>query len=207
MAHLELVQALPREEARPRPDHEIIAAMIGEGARVLDIGCGDGALMAYLARERNIRARGLELEAAKVHACVRRGLAVAQGDAERDLADVPSGAFDYVIFSHTLQELRRPQDALRQAARIGERVIVSIRNSAHLQARMRLFFKGSLPTLFGAQTAHPTSVRDFAVFARTMRFNIERAVPLTHGNPGAPFAKVLWRANWFAEEAVFLLAS
>jgi methionine biosynthesis protein MetW len=179
--------------------------MVGDGARVLDVGCGDGALIAYLARARGARARGLEIDAGKVHGCVRRGLAVAQGDAERDLVDVPSGAFDCVIFSHSLQSLRRPQEALRQAARIGERVIVSRRNIAHWRARARLFFGGSTGQSFGSDACHPTTVRDFTQFARSIRLTVERAVPLSQGNPGAPFAKVLWRANWFADEAVFLL--
>jgi methionine biosynthesis protein MetW len=207
MSHLELVQPAPLQATPPRVDHEIIASMLGEGQRVLDIGCGDGSLIAHLATERGVRARGIEINPAKVHQCVRRGLAVVQGDAERDLGDIPSGAFDYVIFSQSLQELRRPQDAMRQAARIGERIIVSVRNSAQWRARTRLLTKGLLSTPFGEQSAHPTTIRDFAGFARSMRLNVERAVPITRGNPGAPFAKVLWRANWFADEAIFLLTT
>ena len=207
MTHLELVQPAPLPSAAPRVDHDIIASMVGDAQRVLDIGCGDGALIALLAAERGVRARGIELNPAKVHQCVRRGLAVVQGDAEHDLIDVPSGAFDCVIFSHALQELRRPQEAMRQAARIADRIIVSVNNGAQWRMRMRLLTKGALPTPFGEQSSHPTTIRDFAAFARSMRLNIERAVPITRGNPGAPFAKVLWRANWFADEAIFLLTT
>jgi methionine biosynthesis protein MetW len=207
MSHLELVQPAPLADAAPRVDHEIIASMIGQGQRVLDIGCGDGSLIAHLAAERGVRARGIEINAAKVHQCVRRGLAVVQGDAERDLGDVPSGAFDCVIFSQSLQELHRPQQAMRQAARIADRIVVSVRNGAQWRTRMRLLTKGALSSPFGEQSSHPTTIRDFAGFARSMRLNVERAVPITHGNPGAPFAKVLWRANWFADEAIFLLTT
>jgi methionine biosynthesis protein MetW len=207
MTHLELVQPAPLPNAAPRVDHDIIASMIGEGQRVLDIGCGDGALILHLAAERGVRARGIELNPARVHQCVRRGLAVVQGDAERDLVDVPSGAFDCVIFSQSLQEFRRPQDVMRQAARIADRIVVSVENGAQWRRRIRLMTKGALAKPFGEQSLHPTTIRDFAAFARSMRLNIERAVPITRGNPGAPFAKVLWRANWFADEAIFLMTT
>ena len=119
MAQLELIHPSPLEltNAEPRGDHQVIARMVSDGARVLDIGCGDGALMQMLARECGARVRGLEIDPNKAHRCVVRGLSVVQGDAERDLSEFPSGAFQYVVLSRTLQELRRPQAALKQAAR------------------------------------------------------------------------------------------
>jgi methionine biosynthesis protein MetW len=190
--------------------HAVIALMIADGARVLDVGCGDGALISLLARERHARARGLERNRVAVRACVARGLAVVQGDAITDLGEFPSGAFDYVVLSHTLLQLPNPRDALRQAGRIGERVIVSVRNAAYWRKRYAL---GNTGRTIASKTAawadgeleRRASIRDFAELARDMRFNIERAVPLTNGRAGAPFAKTLWRANYFAEEAVFLL--
>jgi methionine biosynthesis protein MetW len=206
MPQLELVHPAPLDlEAKaPRGDHAVIAQLVSEGARVLDVGCGEGALMRLLARECGARARGMELDPAKVHACVSRGLSVVQGDAERDLEHFPSAAFDYIIFSHTLLHLRRPLAALKTAARVGERVIVSFDNAGHWRSRMRLMFEGRL-SRWG--DAAPASVRDFAEAAREMRLAVERAVPLSRGHAGAPFAKTLWRPNWFAEQAVFLLAS
>src|SRR5690606_8599262 len=106
-------------------------------------------------------------------------------------------------FSRTLQHLRRPMEALKQAGRIGERVIVSVGNSGHWSARMRLLLQGRLGD---KEVLHRYTVRDFATAARSERFTIEPAIPLSRGHEGAPFAKTLWRANWFAEEAVFLLA-
>jgi len=207
MAQLELVQPAPFElKSEPRADHMVIARLIADNARVLDVGSGDGALISVLQRECGASVRGLEIDPGKVHACVRRGLSVVQGDAERDLADFPSGSFDAVVFSRTLlQELRRPEAALKHAARIGERVIVSITNAGRWQARARLAFGGRLGRA-ESHVLHRYSVRDFAELCREMRIGIERAVPLSRGHAGAPFAKVLWRANWFAEEAVFLLA-
>lgn len=205
MAQLELVHSAAHDDrpGAPRPDHAVMTHLIDEGARVLDIGCGDGALLALLARECKTRGSGLERNPALVRACIARGLSAAQGDADRDLADFPSGAFDVVIFSHTLLHLQDPRAALKQAARIGARVIVSIKNAAYSPARMKLAFGGRAANW--DQLHRAASVRDVAELARACRLSIETAVPLTKGRPGAPFAKVLWRANWFAEEAVFLL--
>ncbi len=212
MTQLELVHPAPDEIELPqdRGDFDIIARMVDDGASVLDVGCGDGALIQHLARQCGARARGLDRDKAKVRACVARGLSVVQGDAETHLVDYPSAAFNYVVFSHSFQSLARPREALRQAGRVGEKVIVSIRNAAHWRNRFRLLNKGRVSPAGRLSWAdgdlmRACSVRDFAALARDMRFAIETAVPLSKGRPGQPFAKTLWRANLFAEEAVFLL--
>lgn len=205
-AQLELVHPAPLDltQTENRGDHMVIAQMVETGAKVLDIGCGDGALLQLLAREQHARVRGLEIDPHKAHRCVVRGLSVVQGDAERDLGEFPSATFDYVIFSRTLQTLRNPEAALKQAARIGERVIVSIANAGRWDARVEFLTKGRLGR---SDLLHRFTVRDFAELARQMHLTVERAVPLSKGHAGAPFAKTLWRANWFCEEAVFLLSS
>lgn len=204
MAQLELVHPAPLDltSAEPRGDHFVISQMVSDGARVLDVGCADGALMQLLVRECGAKVRGLEIDPNKAHRCVVRGMSVVQGDAERDLGEFPSGAFDFVVFSHTLQHFRRPQAALKQAGRIGAQVIVSIANAGRWDKRMQLLTQGRLGA---SELLQRYSVRDFADLAREMRFGIERAVPLSRGHAGAPFAKTIWRANWFCEEAVFLL--
>jgi methionine biosynthesis protein MetW len=215
MAQLELVHAAPLDldvKAPPRGDHAVIARMVDDGKSVLDVGAGDGTLITLLTRECGARVRGLEKDKAKVRGCVGRGLSVVQGDAEIDLADFPSASFNYVVLSHTLLSLARPREALRQAGRVGERVIVSIVNASYWRRRYALAWNGRAPVVRGATWAdgepqRACSVRDFAQFVREMRFGIETAVPLTNSRPGAPFAKTLWRANMFAEEAVFLLAT
>ena len=213
MAHLELVHVAPEEPARPRADHQVIARLIEPGSSVLDVGCGDGALIRLLATECGARARGLERDKVRVRACVGLGLAVVQGEAEHDLAQFPSGSFKYVVLSRAFQSLEQPREALRQAARIGDHVIVSIANFAHWRGRFEFVRHGRMPApqfqspgWMDSDILRPCSIRDFAELARDMRFTIESAVPLSGGRPGAPFAKTLWRANWFAEEAVFLLA-
>ncbi|MFT3729416.1 MAG: methionine biosynthesis protein MetW [Terricaulis sp.] len=218
MAHLELVHAVAADNDVARPDHDVIAQLIEPGSRVLDIGCGNGALLSLLANQCDAHGRGLERDKIKARGCVARGLAVVQGDAEHDLASFPANGFDYVILAHTLQCVANPREVLRQAARIGERVIVSVSNYGHYRTRLRLLGKGRMPPpshRFTARASHwadgdilrPCSIRDFAVLAREERLTIESAVPLSSGRAGAPFAKTLWRANMFAEEAVFLLAS
>lgn len=210
MAQLELVHPAPLQldaKAPPRADYAVIARMVDDGASVLDVGCGDGALIALLGRECGARARGLERDKAKVRACVNRGLAVVQGDAATDLREFPSGAFNYVVFSHTLLALSRPREALREAGRVGERVIVSVANAGYLGRRFGLALSGRMHEGWAdGEIERACSVRDFAALARELRFSIETAVPLSKGKAGAPFAKTLWRANLFAEEAVFLLA-
>lgn len=207
-AQLELVQPAPLELGPPRADHEAIALLVPEGARVLDVGCGDGALITLLSEERRARVRGLELDQIKVHGCVRRGLSVVQADAERDLEAFPSASFDVVVFSHSLLTMKRPEAALRQGARIGERVIVSIENAGHWRTRLRMFAKGRLaPKAWDDAPQRACTLRDFAEMAASMRLSIERATPLSGTHAGAPFAKTFWRANWFAEQAVFLLAT
>lgn len=208
MAQLELVHVAPPEGESARADHEIITHLIDEGARVLDVGCGDGALLRLLARTCKARANGLEINPAKVRACVNRGLMVVQGDAARDLAQFPTAAFDTVIFSRSLMHLDAPRQALKEAGRIGASVIVTSANAGHWRARTRAMFAGRAADagVGEAGYARPLSIRDMAALARSAGLSISSAVPISKGRAGAPFAKTIWRANWFADEAVFLLS-
>jgi methionine biosynthesis protein MetW len=168
-AQLELVRGAPLDldvSAPPRGDYAVIARMVDDGASVLDVGCGDGALMSFLTRECKARVRGLERDKAKVRGCVVRGLSVVQGDAESDLGEFPSAAFNYVVLSHTLLSTRQPGEVLRQAGRVGERVIVSIRNAAHWRSRFTLARSGEVRISKNA----PTGVMPVSV-SRTSRSN------------------------------------
>ncbi|MGD9868267.1 MAG: methionine biosynthesis protein MetW, partial [Hyphomicrobiales bacterium] len=118
-----------------RVDLLLIAEMVEKGSRVIDIGCGDGALLRILSESRDVDARGVELSQAGVNQCVAKGLSVVQGDADRDLVNYPDGAFDYAILSQTIQATQRPKVVLEQLLRIGRRVIVSFPNFGHWRIR------------------------------------------------------------------------
>jgi methionine biosynthesis protein MetW len=160
-----------------------------------------------------VKGRGLELSQDGVNACVAKGMSVMQGDADRDLAAYPSNSFDYVILSKTIQQVHRPGVVLSEMLRIGQHAIVAFPNFGHWQMRLALALGGRMPNTaalpspwYETDNTHLCTVRDFAELARGLGFKIERAVPITKGAPGAPFANTLWRANWFAEDAVFLLS-
>lgn len=195
-----------------RADHLAIASFVTPGAKVLDVGCGDGSLLAHLAHTRGCDGRGLELSQAGVNACVARGLCVVQGDADRDLAYYPDQGFDFAILSHTIQEVRDPFRVLTELHRVGRKVIVSFVNLGHWRARWAFLAGGRAPCPPGSaaswhdrRASRPCTVRDFAALTRELGLKIERAAPIAGGVAGPPFAEILWRANWFAEEVVCLL--
>ena len=153
-----------------RVDHLLIAEMVAPGSRVLDVGCGDGALLQLLAETKNVDGRGVELSRERVNACVARGLSVIQGDADRDLADYPDQAFDYAILSLTIQATRQPKTVLENLLRIGRqrhRLVPELRPLAH--ARRSCCFTGRMPMTenlpeawYASPNAHLCTIKDFA---------------------------------------------
>jgi methionine biosynthesis protein MetW len=196
-----------------RRDHLLVADMVKAGARVLDVGCGDGELLHLLSETRGVDGRGIELYQANVNRCVAKGLAVIQGDADIDLADYPDDAFDYVILSQTLQATRHPRRVLEQMLRIGRHAIVSFPNFGHWRIRLKLMFRGRMPVTdnlpeswYETQNIHFCTIRDFVELTREIDAKMERSVALNaRGWP------VRWHAPWefwnlFGEQAVFLLS-
>lgn len=191
-----------------RPDLAVIAAHVEAGARVLDVGCGDGALMAALRDERGVDARGLEIDAGNVAAAVARGLSVVQGDADTDLAAYPSNSFDYAILSQTLQTARAPDRVLDELLRIGRRAFVSFPNFAHWRVRLSLLWGGRMPVTrqlperwYDTPNIHHVTVDDFRAFLGERAIAVERAWFLAGDRRRNSAA-----ANLLAEHATFLLA-
>ncbi|HZS82829.1 MAG TPA: methionine biosynthesis protein MetW [Stellaceae bacterium] len=195
-----------------RGDLRLIAEMVNPGARVLDIGCGDGELLAFLAREKAVDGRGMELSQSGVNACVSHGLPVIQGDADHDLADYPSDAFDYAILSQTLQATRNPRLVIANLVRIGRRAIVSFPNFGHWRIRLSLLFSGRMPVThllshawYDTPNIHLCTIKDFVALCHELGIVIERS--LTLDRAGQPFTLDPGGglANLLAEQALFLL--
>ena len=195
-----------------RVDLQLIADMVELSSSVLDVGCGDGALLQYLWKTKGVDGRGIELSQAGVNASVRNGLSVIQGDADTDLKDYPSDAFDYVILSQTLQATHNPRTVLDNMARIGRRSIVSFPNFGYWRVRMSLAWSGRMPVTenlphqwYDTPNIHFCTIRDFVALARDMNLHVERGLALNgKGRPmGVNATGAL--ANILAEQAVFLL--
>ncbi len=195
-----------------RVDLALIAEMIAPGSRVLDVGCGDGQLLALLARTKNVDGRGVELSQEGVNACVTRGLSVVQGDADADLRDYPNDAFDYVILSQTIQATRNPREVLTQMKRIGRRAIVSFPNFGNWRVRLQLLWSGRMPVTrsldqawYDTPNIHLCTVRDFVGLCDDLGFHIDDAVSVV-GNRGKRVGRPGAVDNLTAESAVLLLS-
>ena len=191
-----------------RPDLAVIAANVAPRSRVLDVGCGDGALMAALRDTRAVDARGLELDPLNVAECVARGLSVIQGDADTDLGYYTDGGFDYAILSQTLQTTKRPDLVLDELLRVGRKAFVSFPNFAHWRVRASLLWHGRMPVTrllpvawYETSNIHHVTVRDFRELVAAKGLTVEGAWFLSGDKRISDAA-----ANWRAEHAVFLLS-
>lgn len=195
-----------------RLDLHLIAGMIAPRSRVLDIGCGDGTLIAYLARERGCDARGIEIDMAEVAEAVARGLAVMHGDADIDLAQYPDQAFDYVVLSRTLQAVERPREVLRQMLRIGAHAVVSFPNFGHWRVRWQLFSRGRMPLTptwdrpwYETPNIHPCTIRDFFQLCTAEGYRVESWLAVDQAGARAPWRHAPGLANLLGEQGLFVL--
>jgi len=210
-----MVNVVPLAPVRPiRVDLQLIADMIEPCSRVLDVGCGDGALLDYLVHFKQVDGRGIELSSDGVNACVAHGLSVIQGDADTDLVHYPDQAFDYVVLSQTLQAMRAPKATMEQLLRIGRRAIVSMPNFAHWRLRWRLLTQGRMPrsealpfTWYDSPNIHLCSIRDFVALCRALGATIDTALFLDRTGAPRRLGQSLAVANLTGELAVFMLCS
>jgi len=190
-----------------RSDYAIIGDIVEPQTKVLDLGCGEGELLEWLAQTKGVDARGLEISGAKVQRAIARGVSVFQSDIDAGLADYPDQTFDYVILSQTLQETHRPRQVLREMLRVGRRGIVAFPNFGHWRMRVSMLTSGGAPRTrlfpyawYESPNIHFLTVYDFENLAALEGIRIERRYFLA-GN-----RKVRTMPNLLAEVAVYLVS-
>jgi homoserine O-acetyltransferase len=192
---------------RARVDYELIGSLVEPGSTVLDVGCGDGELLARLTADKNINGKGIELEQDLIAQCVGRGLSIIQYDIDRGLPSYGNESFDYVILSQTVQTLKNPQKVFKELLRVGRKVIVSFPNFAHWRCRLQMLLAGKAPVTrhlpfswYDSPNIHWLSLRDFADFCRQLGVRIEKRIPLAR----ARRSPVRFAPNLFAEQVIYV---
>ncbi|XUW99705.1 MAG: methionine biosynthesis protein MetW [Dehalogenimonas sp.] len=190
-----------------RKDHEVIAGLVSPGSSVLDLGCGEGELMAYLAEKRSVRARGVEIAEQAIYRCVGRGLSVSHQDIDNGLSEYGDRSFDYVILNQCLQQVKSPQTVVAEAVRVGRKAIVGVSNFAHISARWQLGVAGRAPVTpalpfqwFDSPNLHFLSLSDFHDYCRRNGIIIEKAVYLNEGS------RVRVLPNVLAQTGIFVIS-
>ena len=168
-----------------KQEFKIIANLIEKNTRVLDVGCGDGTLMAFLKNNKKIDIRGIEISKNKVQKCIGQGLTVIEGDAEKDLSQFPDHSFDYVILSQTLQAFLNPEQVISELLRVGKKAIVTIPNFGYWKVRLHLLIKGTMPitrTLpdewYNTPNLHMCTIKDFFNFCNNRKINLYKSIAL-----------------------------
>ena len=139
-----------------KSEYNIIADIITEDSKVLDVGCDDGTLMEILKISKNVNIRGIEISKQKVQTCISKGLTVIEGNAEFDLKQFPENSFDYVVLGQTLQAFVNPEIVIKELLRVGKKAIVTIPNFGHWKVRLNLLFKGTMPAVSYTHLTLPT---------------------------------------------------
>ena len=193
-------------EVLGRSDYAIISQIVEPNTRVLDVGCGEGELLHWLAIHKGVDARGVEIVGSKVQRAIARGVSVYQGDIDQGLADYPDDAFDYVILSQTLQEVRKPLKVMKEMMRVGRRAIIAFPNFGHWSVRLAHLWSGRAPRTklfpydwYDSPNIHFLTVHDFETLAGKMQWPVERAIYLSGD------AEVTMFPNLMAEVGVFLI--
>jgi methionine biosynthesis protein MetW len=195
-----------------KKEFKVIADLLPNNTRVLDVGCGDGALMDFLVKEKNIEVRGLELNQNNVQECIYKGLPVIQGNAETELYQFPKQSFDYVVLSQTLQAFYQPDKVLRELLRIGKSVVVSIPNFGYWKVRTSLLFFGKMPvtktlpnTWFNTPNLHMCTIKDLFNYCEDQNISIKKVIGVNENKISLIRKSNLEMKNLFSKLGVFLI--
>ena len=195
------------EKKELRFDHDIIGKMIEPGSVVLDVGCGDGDLLDYLSKRKDVKGSGVEINEEAIYRCVEKGLSVSQGDIDSGLREYPDKFFDYVIFNQTMQQVHAADGAILEALRIGKKVIIGFPNFCHIKARFQIFFSGQVPVTealpyewYNTPNLHSLSIKNFEGFCAAQGIKIEKSVFLSENKT------VKFMPNLFALNAIFQIS-
>ena len=196
-----------------KKEFKVIADLLPNNTRVLDVGCGDGSLMNLLVNEKNIEVRGLELEKQNVQECIYKGLPVIQGNAETELHQFPDQSFDYVILSQTLQAFYNPDQVLKELLRIGKSVIVSIPNFGYWRVRTSLLFFGKMPITkslpnfwYNTPNLHMCSIKDLFNFCKNKNIKINKVIGVNEDKTSEIKKSNLEIKNFFSKLGIFLIS-
>lgn len=190
-----------------RLDYTIITDLVAANTRVLDLGCGNGDLLALLRDRKQTRGMGIELDEKAIYACVEKGLTVVHGDIDHELADYADKRFDYVILYESLQQVLHPEKVILEALRVGKKVIVGIPNFCHIFARYQVCFRGKVPVTkelpyqwYDTPNLRFLSIKDFRIFCKKRRITIEKELALSRNS------HIRFFPNVFAHVGIFELS-
>ena len=193
-------------------EFKIIADLLEENTRILDVGCDDGTLMEFLKKNKNVDIRGIEISKKKVQVCISKGLTVLEGNAEFDLKQFPENSFDYVVLGQTLQAFVNPEIVIKELLRVGKKAIITIPNFGHWRVRLNLLTKGTMPVTktlpndwYNTPNIHMCTIKDFVKFSKTINFKIYKSLALMNKNVSNINNSNLSFKNLFAELGIFLI--